>query len=76
LFRTPLLISTLTFWICAPLDNILKNTILTDSTNPPLALNKSKNCMGSNMSPVMWGGKFSKSALSCYFRQIQNNANC
>jgi hypothetical protein len=56
-FKTPLLISALTFWICAPLGNILKKIILNVSTNPSLALNKSENCMGFNMGVAKVCGK-------------------
>src|ERR1035441_1882036 len=59
-FKRPLLISALTFWICAPLGNILKNTILTVSSKSPPPLKKSLNCMVSNMSPVALCSKFSK----------------
>ena len=62
-FRTPLLISALTFSICAPLGNILKRTILTASPKPLPALKKSLNCMGLNMSPVQVCGKVSKCDL-------------
>jgi len=45
---------------CAPLGNILNNTIFTESIKSPPTLKKSENCTGSNMGLVRSGCKVSK----------------
>jgi hypothetical protein len=58
-FKRPLLISALTFSICALLGNIPKRTFRTVSPQLLTALKKSLNCMGFNMSLVKLSSKIS-----------------